>query len=323
MKYYLSLFLGVLLSLVLTTFTRAAITINEVAWMGTATSQYSEWIELYNSGDQSASLKDWKLYKTDNVLLFTLSKSIAAGGYLLVERTTASAPDAVPGINDESGTFGGGGLKNSGEDLVLKDTNGNTIDEALFAGGWPAGDAKTKETMQKSGTAWITATGTPSAPNATAPTNIPSPAIPESHTQSPVIPIVQVRPITPVPVVTPAVPIAPPIKTSVPTPEIVVPPIVSNDSDEPAPTLVAVIPSTPISILPSATIVPKKSSTKSISKKAPAVATESPANDIAADQLQAAADVPKENNHIKIIILGAVAFIGIGLFLLLDRKSVV
>src|SRR5260221_480773 len=113
MKYYLSVFLGVL-SVPLIAF--AGVRINEVAWMGTAASQYSEWIELYNSGDEAILLAGWKLYKTGDQLLFTLNKTIAAGGYLLVERTTPSAPDAVPGINDESGTFGTAGLKNSGED---------------------------------------------------------------------------------------------------------------------------------------------------------------------------------------------------------------
>ena len=40
---------------------RADVVINEVAWMGTQTSQYEEWIELKNTGSESVSLVDWKL----------------------------------------------------------------------------------------------------------------------------------------------------------------------------------------------------------------------------------------------------------------------
>ncbi|MEZ4195085.1 MAG: hypothetical protein R3B53_01670 [Candidatus Paceibacterota bacterium] len=34
--------------------TLAAVTINEVAWMGDSTSANHEWIELYNSGDTAS-----------------------------------------------------------------------------------------------------------------------------------------------------------------------------------------------------------------------------------------------------------------------------
>ncbi len=171
MKYFLPLLFGAwLLPLVAS----AAVKINEVAWMGTAKSQYSEWIELYNDGDQAVSLAGWKLYVTGSEVLFTLSKTIAAHGYLLVERTTASAPDAVPGINDESGTFGGGGLNNAGDNLSLKDSKGTTIDTLSYSGGWPAGDAQTKDTMQWNGQKWITAPGTPDAANATVADALPA-----------------------------------------------------------------------------------------------------------------------------------------------------
>jgi hypothetical protein len=134
--------------------------------MGTATSQYSEWLELYNDGSDPVSLAGWKLY-TGTDVMYTLSKTIAANGYLLVERVTASAPDAVPGINDESGSFAAGGLSNAGEDLSLKDSTGTVVDSLPFASGWPAGDSTSKDTMQWNGSTWITAPGTPDAPNAT------------------------------------------------------------------------------------------------------------------------------------------------------------
>lgn len=161
MKYVL---LGIALSL-LPYAAHAAVRITEVAWMGTANSSYSEWLELYNDSDASINLAGWKLYEGDGgTLVFTLTKSIPANGYLLIERTTASAPDAVPGISDEAGSFGGGGFANTGEDLVLTDSDGSMVDQLDFADGWPAGDAATKATMQLVGEKWITAESTPKAP---------------------------------------------------------------------------------------------------------------------------------------------------------------
>lgn len=142
----------------------AEVQITEVAWMGTVSSQYSEWIELYNDGSSSVDLAGWKLYEGDGgALVFTFTKSIPAQGYLLLERTTPSAPDAVPGINDEAGPFGGSGLANTGEDLVLKDAGGALVEELNYLSGWPAGDATTKKTMQWDGSSWITAIATPKA----------------------------------------------------------------------------------------------------------------------------------------------------------------
>ncbi len=142
---------------------RAAVRVTEVAWMGTAASQYSEWFELYNDGADSVDLAGWRLVQGDGAVIFTMTKSIGAGEYLLVERTTASAPDAVPGVNDEAGAFGASGFANTGEDLVLTDTSGTTIESLSFADGWPAGDANTKATMQWTDGEWVTAVATPKA----------------------------------------------------------------------------------------------------------------------------------------------------------------
>ncbi len=142
----------------------AEVHITEVAWMGTTSSQYSEWIELHNDGSSTVNLAGWKLYEGDGgALVFTFTKSIPANGYLLLERITASAPDAVPDVDDEAGSFGGGGLANTGEDLVLKDASGTLIEELDYLSGWPAGDATSKKTMQWNETKWITATATPKA----------------------------------------------------------------------------------------------------------------------------------------------------------------
>jgi hypothetical protein len=177
MKYTVWLFLGALL---LPCIAFGDVKINEVAWMGTSKSQYSEWIELYNSGEEAVSLAGWKLYKAGSETIYTLSKSIAAHGYLLVERITASAPDAVEGISDEAGAFGASGLRNTGEDLSLKDDKGMAVDTLSFSAGWPAGEAASGKTMQWDGSTWISAEGTPDAANATATDVVSEDAAPSS-----------------------------------------------------------------------------------------------------------------------------------------------
>lgn len=164
-------------------FAFAGVVINEIAWMGTIGNQYGEWIELYNNSNEEIDLNNWKLYEDGgNVLIFTLTKKITPSGYLVIERTTDSSPDPLPDINDESGKFGGGGFVNlpGGEYLVLKDSVSNIIEDLNFSTGWPAGDNTTKQTMQKTGSGWITATATPKAANFSLP-EPPPPQQPESQ----------------------------------------------------------------------------------------------------------------------------------------------
>lgn len=292
MKYIVMLFIG---ALFLPACTFAAVKINEVAWMGTAASQYSEWIELYNDGEQDVSLDGWKLYKTGDTVLFTLSKTISAKGYLLVERITNSAPDAIPGIADEAGTFGGSGLRNGGEDLTLKDESGNAINIVPFASGWPAGDAKTKDTMQWTGSKWITAPSTPDAVNA-------SEEVPIEKTQTPSV-------------ATPQVSITVPAILNQP---ITVPPSPQVISTVQSPVVAAVtIPSIsqqPVEAKPLIQKVSSKKAVSSITAHADAGGIEN------LQDINAEADTAeKENNHTKVFIFGAVILTISALFLLLQR----
>ncbi len=140
----------------------ARVIFTEIAWMGTPGSQFGEWVEFFNDGDAEVDLQGAVLYEGGgSTPILTLTKKISPRGYYLVERVTASSPDPIPGINDDSGAFGGGGLNNSGENLVLKAQDGTVLDQMNASLGWPGGDASTKETMQWSGTAWVTAPATP------------------------------------------------------------------------------------------------------------------------------------------------------------------
>jgi hypothetical protein len=152
--------------------THAAVTISEIAWMGTSvdSGSFCEWVELANDGLESVSLSGWTLKTTDGGMSVSLAGSIDAGGFYLIERSTPTAcPDPVPGISaDLSRTFGGG-LSNAGEVLVLASgsTEMDRIDASLGWEGSVGGDSALKYTAQRNGTAWVTAVATPRALNAT------------------------------------------------------------------------------------------------------------------------------------------------------------
>ncbi|MDQ5883461.1 MAG: hypothetical protein QG654_375 [Patescibacteria group bacterium] len=146
---------------------RAEVLISEVAWMGTVESQFEEWVEIRNTGAESVSLEGWKIYKAGGeTVLFSLSGDISPGEYFLVCRTTASVVDPLSGSCNLKGSFGGSGLNNSSEHILLKNSGGDSVDEIDATGGWPAGSSSTKQTMQKSGSSWITADPTPGEVNA-------------------------------------------------------------------------------------------------------------------------------------------------------------
>jgi len=140
-----------------------SVLINEIAWMGTNASQYAEWIELYNTTGDNIDLSGWTIFKINadaEIKLISLQGVIVPQGYFLIERVTDSSPDAIDIVADISGSFGGSGLKNTGEYLVLKNSAGEIIDSVNASSGWPAGDNTLKASMErKSDGGWQTNDG--------------------------------------------------------------------------------------------------------------------------------------------------------------------
>jgi len=109
--------------------------INEVAWGGAAASTADEWIELHNPGALPVSLIGWTLTSSDGAPSLTLTGTIPAGGYFLLERTDDTTVSDIP-----ADQIYVGGLANGGETLTLRDELDNIIDTANGNGGaWPAG----------------------------------------------------------------------------------------------------------------------------------------------------------------------------------------
>lgn len=136
----------------------ASVFINEVAWMGNLSNANSEWIELSNDGSEDVDVSGWSM---SGSVTFSIpeNKIIVSNGYFLFER---SSDNTIPEITADH--IYTGALANTGGSLILKDKDGNTIDEINASSGWPAGDNTTKDTMQKLAGSWYTDIPTPKAP---------------------------------------------------------------------------------------------------------------------------------------------------------------
>ena len=137
----------------------AAVSINEVAWMGSGTSANHEWIELYNSGE-AVDVAGWVLSDGMN-LSINLTGIISAGDYAVLERTS---DDSAPGIAFLIYT---GALVNTGATLTLRDSSGGMVDQVSGGENWQniGGDNVTKETAQYTQSGWVTDVPTPGASN--------------------------------------------------------------------------------------------------------------------------------------------------------------
>ncbi|MFH1941623.1 MAG: lamin tail domain-containing protein [bacterium] len=120
------------------------VVINEVAWMGTNASSDDEWIELYNNTDVDIDLSGWTLVAEDGTPGIALSGTIPAKGYFLLERTDDNTVSDMTADQIYSGALG-----NSGEKILLKDGQGQLVDEVDCSGGWFAGTNSPKATMER------------------------------------------------------------------------------------------------------------------------------------------------------------------------------
>lgn len=139
------------------------ILINEIAWMGTASSANDEWIELRNTVNKTFNLTGWVLSAQDGTPNITLSGSISSLSFFLLERTN---DQTLP--NFAADQIYSGALGNSGENLVLKDVSGTVINQVNGSNNWEIngdgvmiGNNITKKTAQRMDSGWITAEPTP------------------------------------------------------------------------------------------------------------------------------------------------------------------
>ena len=142
---------GIVLLLLFPSLVFAHPVINEIAWMGTLVQGVDagqewryEWIELFNSGE-SVLLDGWtiELAREEVEFVIPLSGTLLANEYLVM-----GASDKIEGVdvsyNNLAGKFVNGGMR-----IVLRDTNGNIVDELDQREGWFAGSNRDKKTMER------------------------------------------------------------------------------------------------------------------------------------------------------------------------------
>ncbi len=143
-----------------------ALIISEIAWMGTSISATDEWIEIKNVFRQDLDISGWQLQNKNQSLKISFKNGtvIPTGGFYLLERTDDTTVPAV-----QADLIYTGSLANSNEALYLFDDDCQLQDTAIAAPNWPAGDNKTKQTMERTiNFLWKTsaaAGGTPKAEN--------------------------------------------------------------------------------------------------------------------------------------------------------------
>ena len=123
------------------------VVINEIAWMGTEADSNDEWIELYNPTGSSIDLSGWNLIADETAPNISLSGTIPAGGYFLLERTDDTTISDIT-----ADLIYTGAMVNGGEVLRLYDNSATPveIDTANISGGaWLAGDNTTKASMER------------------------------------------------------------------------------------------------------------------------------------------------------------------------------
>jgi len=120
------------------------VVINEIAWMGTASSSNDEWLELYNTTANSVDMSGWTLKAKDGTPDIALSGTMVPFGFYLLERTNDHVISNITADKIYVGALG-----NGGENLELRDGSGNLQDSAPFQSAWPAGDNNTKSSMER------------------------------------------------------------------------------------------------------------------------------------------------------------------------------
>ncbi|MDA1337624.1 MAG: lamin tail domain-containing protein [bacterium] len=141
------------------------VVINEVAWMGTPVKGVDtkqewryEWLELYNTGEDSLSLDGWsvQLHKGDEIYFtIPLRGTILAQGYFLIG--ASDKIDGVDPVKQQQLPYGvdinyanlSGKFVNDGMRIAIKDSIGDVVDEVDGSSGWQAGENASKRTMER------------------------------------------------------------------------------------------------------------------------------------------------------------------------------
>jgi len=133
---------------------RSEVVINEVAWMGTASSSSEEWLEFFNTGSSPVDISDWSVYGADTGECLNMADAdgtstteIASDGYLVYGNSQEVAEidiwDATIGLNN---TDPGVLELYSAPDCP---SSSSPVDRVENDSEWSAGDNQTAQTMAR------------------------------------------------------------------------------------------------------------------------------------------------------------------------------
>ena len=139
------------------------VVINEVMWSGTSQSLDDQWIELYNTTSKEIDIGKWKIEYLRDIdkpaIMIPANNIIPPYGFFLISNYSNESSNSM--LNIEVDMVNGSMylLPQGNGNLILRDVDGNTIDEVILnsEGIWPAGiQDDTFNSMQRSddGLSW-------------------------------------------------------------------------------------------------------------------------------------------------------------------------
>lgn len=132
-----------------------SVTINEVMWTGSTKSSHDEWIELKNNTEEEIDFSGWEIAHAGSggqsiTISHDQSSKIVPRGYFIISKYSfRQNPEKTILAREADFVTEDLSLANSDNgDLVIKDTNGQVIDQAIGTA-WPAGDNSKKYSMER------------------------------------------------------------------------------------------------------------------------------------------------------------------------------
>jgi len=130
------------------------VVINEVMWSGTSQSLDDQWIELYNTTNKDIDIGKWKIEYLRDInkppIMIPANKVIPANGYFVISNYSNESENSMLNIEVDMSNASMNLLPINNGNLILKDTQGNTIDQVLGESVWPMGiQSPTYNSMQR------------------------------------------------------------------------------------------------------------------------------------------------------------------------------
>ncbi|MBU1246790.1 lamin tail domain-containing protein [Patescibacteria group bacterium] len=169
-----TIFLCVILALLFLSFSvnvSAQIEITEIMYDLEGSDDKREWIELYNNSDETIDISGWRLFEAEinhKLKIISGDGNLIGGGYAVIvsddTQFFSERPNFSGSIFDSSFS-----LSNTGEILIIRDSELNDIDSVSYLSEW--GGAGDGNSLQKINNSWVSAFPTPGALNTEGDTN--------------------------------------------------------------------------------------------------------------------------------------------------------